>query len=164
MLATVGAIGVGVILAGFFVPHPRPTAPASSPVPRLSSLPDDPASAAAYLDGTIGNLPYITTADADILMQAVVGSGVKSVQKWGLVITGDRLNNATMTLPTRTALEELVKHAMTQPNWELRRTAIAAIDGTTLIKRKDVADLVRAMRDDPQQEVRDRAAIAQIDP
>ena len=130
----------------------------------LASLPTEQKAAASYLNDVIGNRPAIGEDEARLLTQAVVGSDDLAIQGWGLVIAGDRLQNASMPPQVREKLEELIKYALDHKKWEVRRKGIACIDGSEIIRKPGFVERVRQMRvSDPQPEVRDRAALAKID-
>lgn len=143
------------------VRHPAPQPPDAKV--RLTVLPEDSTAAAHYLNDIIGETHRVQIEDANMICQAVTGTNF-SVQRWGLVIAGDRLIHADMASDTRNQLEEIIKFGMRNERWELRRCAIESIDGSPLIQRKDFADIVRSMRNDPQEEVKVRATAALTGP
>jgi len=112
----------------------------------------DPDPRVAELDGVIGNKPVLDEADAARLTEFYTTDDVV-IQRWALVITGDRLRHAKMPDHVRGQLEGIIADAMVNPVWRLRRTAIVAIQGSALSKRADFRERIEKLTHDPQTEV-----------
>lgn len=136
---------------------PTPMVAAAAPVPESRPVLDP---RVHELADVIGNKSELSEADANTLIGSYLGEPDLVVQRWALVVAGDRLRHATMNAAVRSQLEAMILQAMADHNWRVRRCAVAAIDGSPLANRADVRDRIQELLEDPQPEVVARVKLA----
>lgn len=143
---------------------------AQTPAPKATSAPSNPADRPDVqppldpriheLSVVIGNKNVISEEDVNTILGSYLGETEIVVQRWALVVAGDRLRRASMSTAVRGQLETMITLALADQNWRIRRCAIASIDGSPLSQRADMIERIQSLVDDPQPEVAASARLA----
>lgn len=124
----------------------------------VEGLSSDAADRMTRMEEGIARRSKTTIDDAMYLHECAHGVDDVIVQRWAIALASDRLATCRYESDARETLERVVVDALYHDNWRVRRTGLTTAQECGLIARDDVAERVRALREDERPEVAARAS------
>lgn len=103
-----------------------------------------------------------TTEQVGLVVEGFVSTDL-SVRRWSSLTAAHLIDKAVLAESDRQTLEALLKSALEDQEWRMRRAAIAHLTGTRMMRDSAWIEKIRSLQNDPQPEVASRARQALAD-